>query len=694
LEGQRVTADYFRVLGVAPIAGSDFKQADDRPHGPNVVIISDAVWQRHFNADAAIVGRTIHLDDNLYTVAGVMPRAFENVTSPAVSVWTLLQYDPSLPPAGREWGHHLETIARLQPDATAARAKLEVSWLGREMLAELHPETYDPATGFAVTLLRDDLARSVRPGLLAILGAVALVLVIACVNVTNLLLARGARRRTEFGLRAALGAGRVRLCRQLLTESLLLSCIGGAAGVLVAVAGVRAFVALAPAGLPRVEAIAINGPVLVFAVTLTIVIGIALGLIPALQAGRSEPQHSIQHGSPRTVGGHRGVRRVLVVTEVALALVLLVGSGLLFRSLQQLFAVPLGFDPSGLVTLQVQAVGHLYDRDAARQRLFDEELEAVRRVPGVESAGFTSQLPLSGDRDEYGAHFDATPALPEETLPVFRYAVSAGYIESARIPLRAGRAIDAHDDASAPPVAVISESLAKSRFAGTNPIGRQLRLGPSKPYTIVGVAGDVRQVSLALNDAAAVYISAAQSWFADNPRSLVVRAHGDPASLAPAIREAIWSVDKDQPVVRVATLAQLVASSAAERRFALLLFEAFGITALVLAAIGVYGVLAATVTERQREIGLRAALGATRGEIVWMIVRQGLMLTGIGIALGIAGAALASRGLVTLLFGISRLDPVTYLGVVMLLTVTSALASWLPAWRASRVDPSVTLRAE
>ncbi len=480
----------------------------------------------------------------------------------------------------------------------------------------------------------------------------------------------------------------------MLTESLVLAGAGGAAGVLVALWGVRALVALSPAGLPRAAAMAVDRPVLFFAAAITTIVGLAFGTIPALQAARSDLHEGMQHASPRAAGGHQRTRLVLVVAAVALAFVLLVSSGLLFRSLQRLFEVPLGFDPQGLVALQVGSVGHLYDSQAATQGLYDRQLEAVGRVPGVVVAGFTSQLPLSGDRDQYGVRFDPIGKRPEEAYPSFRYAVSPGYVEAARIPLLAGRPIDEHDVAAAPRVALISESLAKARFQGQSPLGETVKIGPRVPFTIVGVVGDVRQVSLALDSPQAVYISAAQSWFTDSPRSLVVRARGDAAALAPSIRDAIWSVDKDQPVTRVATMEVLVSGSAAERRFALILFEAFGITALVLAAIGLYGILAGSVAERSREIGVRAALGATRGDIVALILRQGLTMTAIGMAIGLGGALLATRALVTLLFGISRLDPATYAGVVVLLVVASGLACWLPAWRAARVDPAIALRAE
>jgi putative ABC transport system permease protein len=693
-EGQQVSARYFHVLGVPPALGRDFEASDDVINGPNVVVLSDRLWRRRFAADRAIVGRAITLDDNSYVVIGVMPRNFENVLAPAAELWGPLHYGMS---QGRAWGHHLRTVGRLRPGISIDQAAQEVDALGRAVLKEQHPETYDPNSRFGVTSLQDDLTRGVRRALLAILGAMTLVLVIACVNVTNLLLARGAQRRGEFALRAALGAGQGRLVRQLLTESVVLAALGGAAGVVVALLGVRAIVALSPPGLPRVGAIGVDGTVLTFGLAITTLIGLAVGLIPALQAARSDPRHDLQYASRRTAGGHRRTRAALVVAEVAIALVLLVSSGLLLRSIERLFAVATGFDSTQLLTMQVQLTGHRFDADSARHRFFAEALDAVRRVPGVTTAALTSQLPMSSDRDEYGAKFEATPTQPAEVYGAFRYAVSPGYLDAMRIPLRRGRLFDEHDRGGAPLVALISESLANLRFRGADPIGQHVRVGgpnDAPPYTIVGVVGDVKQMSLALSQSEAVYTTTTQWRWADQVLSLVVRARGDVAALGPAIRQAAWSVDKDQPIVRIATMDALLSASAAERRFALVLFEAFGLAALVLAAAGIYGVLSGNVAERVREIGVRAALGATRRDILALIVRQGLTLTGVGVAIGLVGSAAATKALITLLFGVSRLDPLTYVGVVGLVGAVGVVACAVPAWRAARVDPVGALRGE
>jgi putative ABC transport system permease protein len=697
-DGQRVSARYFRALGVSPVLGRDFEASDDQLNGTNVLILSDGLWRRRFGGDRTIVGRQVTLNGNPYTVIGVMPRAFENVLAPSAELWAPLQYDISLPPQGREWGHHLRMVGRLRSGVRADQARRELDMIAHAPLAELPRVPWASLQdGFIVNPLQDDVTRGVKPALLAILGAVLLVLMIACVNVTNLLLARGAQRRGEFAMRVALGAGRGRLIRQLLTESLLLAIVGGALGMVVAGFGARALVALSPPELPRVGAIRLDVAVFAFAMWVTTLIGLVVGLMPALHASRSDLQGGLQRSSRRIAGGHGLTRGTLVVAEVAIALVLLVSAGLLLRSIERLLAVSPGFDASRLLTMQVQTSGHRFDDDSATHRFFAQALDAVREVPGVAAAAFTSQLPLSGDFEKYGVQFESIPDdKSEEDQSAFRYAVSPGYFETIGIPLRRGRLLDAHDVAGAPPAVLINESFAKRKFSGRDPVGQRVHVGSTNQpwYTIVGVVGDVKQTSLAMNQADAAYITTTQWPFADKALWLVVRSHGGAAALAPRIRNAIWSVDNDQPIVRVATMDDLLAASAAERRFALIVFEAFALVALVLAATGIYGVLVGSVTERMREIGVRSALGASRGSIVGLVVRQGMTLTGLGVAIGLCGAVAASGAIITLLFGVSRLDPMTYLGVVALLFGVSGIACWVPAWRAVRVDPSITLRAQ
>ena len=700
LEGQRVSAGYFRVLGVLPVLGRDFEPSEDVLNGSNVAILSNRLWQRRFAGDPAIVGRTVTLNDNLFTVIGVMPASFENVLAPSAELWTPLQYDTVLRPQSREWGHHLRMVGRLRAGVDKEQGKRELDAIAHAPLQEFPRVPWASLEqGLIVDSLQQGVTFAVKPALLAVLGAVLLLLAIACINVTNLLLARGAQRRSEFAMRVALGAGRSRLIRQMLVESLLLAVISAVFGIVIAQWGVRALVALSPPGLPRLDAIRLDTVVFAFALGMTTLVGLVVGLVPALHASHSDPHLAMQQGSRGAVGGHHLTRRTLVVAEVSLALVLLVSSGLLLRSLERLFAVDVGFRPSHLLTMQVQESGRRFDEDTDKRRFFEQALEAARRVPGVTVAAFTSQLPLSGDLDGYGVVFE-NDIDPNDDHSVFRYAVSPGYFETIGIPLRRGRFLDGHDVAGQPMAVVISESLAKRKFPGRDPIGQRLRIGPGidrvgDPWpVIVGVVGNVRQVSLALAESDAVYTTPPQWYWTDNPMSLVLRVQGDAAALAPSIKQAIWSVDKDQPIVRVATMDNLVAKSAAQRRFALIVFEAFALVALVLAGTGIYGVLSGSVTERTREIGVRAALGASPSDILALVVRQGMTLTTLGVLIGLVGSVAATQALVTLLFGISNLDPFTYLSVIALLLLVSVVACWVPASRAARVDPAITLRAE
>ena len=699
-EAQRVSANYFRVLGVPPAVGRDFEPADDLHHGPLVVILGNALWKRRFAGDPSIVGQAVKLDGDLFTVVGIMPGDFENVLAPSAELWAPLQYDTALPPDSREWGHHLRMIGRLHPGVTAGQATAELDdilqTLGK-LYAKGFNESGGPPSGAILISLQRDITGDVKPALFAIAGAVGLVLLIACVNVTSLLLARAAQRRGEFAMRSALGASRSRLTRQLITESLLLAFLGGAGGMAVAALGVRALLALSPAGLPRVNAITVNGYVFTFAALIAILVGVAVGLVPALQYNRSELHLALHYNSRSSKGRQPLARRVLVVAEVALALVLLISAGLLLRSLQRLFHVDPGFDASQLLTMQVQESGHYYDSDPHRLQFFKDALEAVRAVPGVVSADFTAQLPLSGDYDVYGAQFEVDPMHEEGG---FRYAVTPGYLETMRVPLRRGRMLSERDTTGAPTAVLINESFAKRKFGTQDPIGTRVKLGPDvghndRPWAIiVGVVGDVRQQSLAISADDAFYVPTTQWPWADDVLSLVVRTRGDAAALAPSIRRAVWSVDKDQPVVRVATMESLVAASEAKRRFTLLLLGAFALIGLTLAATGTYGILSGSVAERTREIGIRAALGASRRGILGLVLRQGLLLAACGIAIGLLGSALASRALMSLLFGVSPLDPLTYLGVAGLVLLVAACACWVPASRAASIDPAITLRAE
>ncbi len=693
LDGQRVSADYFRVLGVSPAIGRDLQADDDRTGAPAVVVLSHLLWQRSFAADPSIIGRSITLDESAYVVVGVMPADFENVLDSSARIWAPLQYSLA---DGRAWGHHLRTIGRLRRGVGIEAATDDVSAAARAVLREIKPASYHPDTRFSVVRMKDDLVGGVKPAFAAVLGAVVLLLAIACVNVTNLLLARSVGRRGELALRSALGASRWRLAQQGMTEGVILASLGGAAGLLLARLVVDAVVALAPPHLFRLQAITLAGPVFWCGIALTTMIGVGLGGLSALYAGGRELRADLGAASLRSTGARHSARRALVVVQVALALVLLVGCGLLLRSLGRLLAIEPGFTPAGVLTVQVQVSGRRFATAGAAAQFFDRALDAVRAVPGVAAAGTTSQLPLSGDLDAYGAHFEASPTRPAETHSVFRYAVSPGYMETLGIPLREGRSFDDGDRADAPRVAVISESLARRRFATASPVGARLRIGPADgaPYTIVGVAGNVRQMTLAAGETDAVYTPAAQWDFPDLVRSFVIRTPGDPRALVSPVREAIGSVDKDQPIVRVAPMPDIVMATAADRQFVLRLFQGFALTALVLAAAGIYGLLAGRVAERTREIGVRSVFGASRSAILSLVVGEGLSLAAIGAVAGLFAAISASRLIAGLLFDVSRIDLWTYIAAVVVLLGVTLGACIAPAWRAVRIDPAATLRAE
>ncbi|MBX3134074.1 MAG: ABC transporter permease [Gemmatimonadaceae bacterium] len=691
LSGQRVSASYLRTLGVAPTRGRDFREEDDRPGSVPVVIISHRLWQQHFGEDSEILRRTLRLDDEDVAIVGVMPADFENVLLPGADVWSPLQFGLESGPA---WGHFLGTIGRLRPGVDASTAESELNQLSAQVIAELRPSTYGTQLRVSASSLQDDLTRDVRPALWAVLAAVGVVLLLAAVNVTNLLLARGARRREEFALRAALGASRTRLLRQVLTESLLLSLIGGAVGVAMAGAAVGAIVAASPAGLSRVDVIAVDTPILLFAIVLTTVTSLVVGLLPALQASGQGSLH-LNLGTARVAGGRRRIRSVLVGAQVALALVLLSGSGLLLRSMRQLLAVSPGFDAQGILTMQVQASPRRYTEPGAVDRYFDDVRAAILRVPGVTEVALTSQLPLSGDHEAYGVTLASPPDVaPAERREIFRYAVSPGYLELLRIPLKAGRTLTAADRDGAPRSVVVNEAFVRRYFRDRDPIGERLWIGATtgEPYTVVGIVGDVKQLSLAGDTPDAVYTTPGQWRFAHHTQSLVVRGSTDIATLAPAVREAVWSVERDHPVARLTTMDAMISETAADRRFTLLLFEIFALSALALTAAGVYGMMAGIVAERTREFGLRAAVGATPGRIVALVFSFGARVTSVGLVIGVVAVVLGLRGLRTMLYGVSHLDVITHAVVLLLIALVAGVACALPAVRAARIDPAVALR--
>lgn len=696
LEGQSVTASYFDVLGVAPALGPGLDPSQDRPAGDRQVLISDGLWRARFDADRGLVGRTIRLDGEPTVVVGVMPPDFENVTAPGASVWTLLQYDPLLPGFdSREWGRHLEMIGRLLPDVELDEARSSLEGIARRPMEEmLRPDWASMSGGFALRPLKDAVVDDVETAMVVLLGAVTLLLGVTCANLTVVLLARASRRKGEFSLRLALGAGRARLARYLVTEGLVLAGLGGALGLMVAQIGLETLVRVAPASLPRVGDVALDGPALLFALALTTLIGVLFGLAPGLHRGGGTVSalRDLGRGTARRT---HTARRALVVSEVALATILVIGSGLLLRSAHRLFSQPLGFDVSGVVVMQVFATG-LEHGDPATHGFFDGALDAVEDVPGVAAAAMTSQLPLSGGTDMYGAVPDDPGAVEGTFGPAQRYAVTPGYLDVLGVPVLSGRSFDAGDVAGGPRVAVVSRSLARRLFPGGDAVGRRVRVGPEEldPYTVVGVVEDVKHISLAGGPAEAVYVPTGQWHWADRVRWIVARVEGDATSLVPAIRRAVWSVDGDQPVVRAQSMDMVVTRSEARRRFVLIVLSAFALSALAVSGVGLFGVLSGVVTERRREMGVRAALGASRESLVSLVVRQGLGLVALGTVIGMVGATATSRVLSTMLFEVSRFDVPAYAGASCLVAFGALIASAVPAIRAGRADPAEVLRAE
>ena len=700
LEGGRVTAAYFDVLRTTLALGAGFDPADDRRGAPRAVILSDALWRRRFAADAAVLGTELTLGPNRYTVIGILPRTFEDMLLPGAEIWTLLQYDPALPLDGAEWGHHLRMVARLRDNVAIATARRELDEMARAPQPQFPRVPWASlANGFVVDALQEEITRGARPALLAFSAAVMLVLVIATANVANLLLARIVQRRREFAMRAALGASRGRLLGQLLVEGVMLALPAGAVGLLVARTAVNALVALGPVGLPRAHTVEIDGRVLAFSMALTFLVAIAVAFFPAVHASRGGLQSTLRDGGRTAPGGARAVRQGLVIAEVALALVLLISASLLFRSLNELVAISPGFDPSQVVAVQVQTSGVKFGEDDTVRQFFDTVVERISSVPGVTAVAAASQVPFGGGMaDRYGITTERDYAGAGDTAEdgsAYRYAVTPEYFRVMAVSLRRGRLLEDADRRGAQPVVVISESLARRRFPGIDPIGHRLHVGPTdRPwFTVVGIVGDVIQESLETGEANAVYLTPGQWHFPDPTMWIVAKAsaaHGLPA----AIRGAVRSVDRDQPVVRVTTMDALLAGATADRRFALLVFGVFGAVALVLAVTGLYTTLARSVTERTREIGVRAALGASRAEILALILRQGLGLTAVGLVLGVAGALNATRLLETMLFGTSAVEPWTYAVVTALFLLVAAAACLVPAARAVAVDPAITLRAE
>ena len=684
------TADYWHALYIPPVVGRYFTAAEDQPGAPNVVVLSDALWSTTFASDPHIVGKTITLNGDPYTVVGVAPASYA-LTNTAPELWVPLALTPAQ--RAEHTDHELTVVGLVRDGVEIPDAVRALSAVQRE-LAHDYPKGGTDGSIVAHSL-RESVVGAVRPMMLVLFGAVGLVLVIACGNVMNLLLARAAVRRKEVAIRSALGAGRRRLVVQLLTESILLAAFGGAAGVAVAAVGLRALLRVSPAGVPRLFDAALNAPVLVFAAAVALTCGIVFGMWPALRATSLDLQQTLREGS-RDAGSvvKRSMRTVLVTAEVALALVLLVGAGLLVRSAIALQRVPPGFDPHGLLVASVTLPAARYPTDSSVAAGFERINEAVQAVPGVSAVALVSRIPIGTFGMDCSTWRDGTNTNDYTGSVVANARGATGnYFSTMRTPLMRGRTFDIADAAGAPPVAVINQSLASRLFGDTDPIGRRITQcagGPPSWHTIVGVVSDMRAGGLNEPPPNEVYYPVAQ--MRQSSLYLVVRAAVLPSSLTAAIRRAVAGVDPELAVSGASTMDEVIARSMATPHFTTTLLVLLGLTGLALAAVGIYGIIAYFVSQRAHEIGVRMALGASRRGVSLMVLRQGLVLAGAGVAIGLVASAAATRALAGMVYGVSTRDPVTFLGVAGVLLVVAALASLVPAHRATRLDPLEALR--
>jgi putative ABC transport system permease protein len=707
LLSDRISADFFRVLGAQPLLGRTFFPEEERPGQDEVVLLSYGLWQTRFGADPQVVGRSITLDSRNYCVIGVLPPGFrspDRLTSPDNSY--LLR---PLTFQADQWTdrgqHFLNVVARLRPDATLEQAQTVLSGVARQVEHEF-PER-DRGWGVRVVPLQADVVGSVRRTLLVLLGAVAFVLVIACANAANLLLARAGVQAREMAVRAALGAGRSRLVRQLLAQSLLVGLAAGALGVLLAFWGAGVLLEWAPKSIPRLEESSVDLPVLGFALLVSLVTGVVFGLAPALQASRPDLNEALKETGRSSTGSSSTsrFRSALVVMEVAVAMVLVIGAGLLVRTFRAIQSVDPGYRPENVLIMDIAPPSTKYQEPFERVAFFQQVLERAGAVPGVRVAAVVSHFPLGGTGGGSFAIEGRTPRDPRDWDAEFR-SISLDYFRALSIPLLEGRWFTAQDGSGSVPVAVINQTMARRFWPNGSSLGKRIRRGPHgmmpppgmMPWiTVVGIVGDVRHDGPTRATYAEAYLPYQQPFAAPRfpfPRELVVRTDIDPTSLVPALQREVWAVDKDQPVSRVRTLKGLHGNSMSQQRFNMLLVSLFGAMGLLLAAVGIYGVLSYLVARRIHEIGIRMALGAQRGRILRMVVAQGMGLAVLGVALGVAAALGLTRVLSTLLFGVRPTDPITFTAVAVLLLGVALAACYIPAWRATRIDPMAALRHE
>jgi predicted permease len=699
-----VSAGLFHLLGTQPVVGRSFQVSEDEP-GHLVGVLSDAFWRRQFNADPEVVGRPVNLNGRVYTIIGVMPAGFQfPVRAQARDIWLTFSRmatpnDPKDTPITAQRGNDsLNVIARLKPGITLEQANADLSSISHALGSE-YP-TSNSHAGMAARSHLEDLVGDTRTPLLVLFGAVGLVLLIACTNVANLLLARASGRAREIAIRAALGASQGRVTRQLVAESLVLSLSGAVLGIVAASSSLKAILRVYPSNLPRAQEVSVDYRVLLFTVGLAIVTGIVFGLVPALRVARPNLSDAMREGRSSTTGcGHNRLRSSLVIAETAFGVTLLIGAGLLIRSFNRLSHADLGFNPEHLLTASFDLSETRYSPDE-QDRFVQELLIRIRALPGVTGSAGAIPLPLSDDHFNISFNLLDHP-VPKENEPSSGfYVVVPGFFETLQIPLVRGRTFDGRDQRNSPPVMIVTEEFAKKYFPNENPIGRRVRIGAGegvarvsyKIREIVGVVADIRNSDLVKPPAAAYYIPLPQLMW--GPPTLIVRTPGDPNALAAEIRKILASMDPDAPLYDVRTMEDYLALDLGRARFQTVLLGLFAAIALLLTAVGLYGVMSYTVVQRTPEIGVRMALGANKSDVLAMILARSFGMTGLGLLFGILGASILTRLLSSLLYEVKPADPLTFVAVALILGAVSLVASYMPAWHAARVDPMVALRYE